>query len=71
MIQLYAQDKAGSVARPVKELKAFQRVTLKPGESKQVSFSLPASCLAFGRNRKKMLKTAYEYSQAIFLFSTV
>ncbi len=71
MIQPYAQDKGGSFIRTVKDLKAFQRVTLKPGESKQVSFSLPASCLAFVRNRKKMLKTAYEYSQAIFLFSTV
>lgn len=47
VVQLYVQDKAGSVTRPVKELKAFQRVTLKPGESKQVNFALPASSLAF------------------------
>ena len=47
VVQLYIQDKVGSVTRPVKELKAFQRVELKAGESKNVSFSLPVSELAF------------------------
>ena len=45
--QLYIQDKVGSVTRPVKELKRFTRVTLKPGEKKNVSFELPVSELAF------------------------
>lgn len=45
--QLYVQDKVGSVTRPVKELKRFARVTLKPGEKKNVSFELPISELAF------------------------
>ncbi len=45
--QLYIQDKIGSVTRPVKELKRFTRVTLKPGEKKSVSFELPVSELAF------------------------
>ena len=45
--QLYIQDKIGSVTRPVKELKRFTRVTLKPGEKKSVSFELPISELAF------------------------
>jgi len=45
--QLYVQDKVGSVVRPVKELKGFQRVTLAPGESKTVTFELPVSDLAF------------------------
>ena len=45
--QLYIQDKVGSVTRPVKELKRFTRVTLKPGEKKNVSFELPISELAF------------------------
>lgn len=45
--QLYVQDKVGSVTRPIKELKRFTRVTLKPGEKKTVSFELPISELAF------------------------
>lgn len=47
VVQLYVQDKVGSVTRPVKELKRFQRVTLKAGESIQASLSLPVSELAF------------------------
>lgn len=45
--QLYIQDKVASVTRPVKELKRFVRVTLKPGEKKTVTFELPVSELAF------------------------
>lgn len=45
--QLYIQDKVGSVTRPVKELKRFTRITLKPGEKKNISFELPISELAF------------------------
>ena len=41
------RDKVGSVTRPVKELKRFTRVTLKPGEKKTVTFELPVSELAF------------------------
>ena len=45
--QLYVRDKSASVTRPVKELKRFTRVTLKPGEMKNVSLELPISELAF------------------------
>jgi len=45
--QLYVRDKVGSVTRPVKELKRFTRVTLKPGETKNISFTLPVEELAF------------------------
>ena len=45
--QLYVQDCVGSVVRPVKELKRFQRVELAPGETKTVTFELPVSELAF------------------------
>ena len=45
--QLYVQDKVGSVVRPVKELKRFERVTLAPGESRTVTFELPVPELAF------------------------
>lgn len=47
VVQLYVQDKVGSVTRPVKELKRFQRVNLQPGESRKVGFALPVSELAF------------------------
>lgn len=45
--QLYVQDKVASVTRPVKELKRFARITLKPGEKRTVLFELPISELAF------------------------
>jgi len=49
--QLYVQDLVGSVTRPVRELKGFRRVHLRPGESREVSFQLSADDLAFyGRN---------------------
>lgn len=47
VVQLYVQDKVGSVTRPVKELKAFQRISLPAGQSAQVTFNLPISELAF------------------------
>lgn len=47
VVQLYVQDIFGSVTRPVKELKGFQRVPLKQGEKKTVTFSLPVEELAF------------------------
>ena len=52
--QLYVQDVVGSVTRPVRELKGFQRVHLKPGESREVSFQLSADDLAFyGRDMRR------------------
>jgi beta-glucosidase len=39
-VQVYVHQQVGSVTRPIKELKAFQRVTLAPHESKTVSFVL-------------------------------
>jgi beta-glucosidase len=47
VVQLYVRDLVGSVTRPVKELKGFQRVPLVPGERRTVHFSLPVSALAF------------------------
>ncbi|MDR0726363.1 MAG: glycoside hydrolase family 3 C-terminal domain-containing protein [Prevotellaceae bacterium] len=41
VVQLYLHDELASVARPLKELKAFKRITLNPGESRQVELSLP------------------------------
>lgn len=47
VVQLYVRDQVGSVTRPVKELKAFRRVFLRSGETRRVSFTLPASSLAY------------------------
>ena len=45
--QLYVRDLVGSLTRPVRELKGFEEITLKPGESRDVKFTLKASDLAF------------------------
>ncbi|HEY7808892.1 MAG TPA: glycoside hydrolase family 3 N-terminal domain-containing protein [Allosphingosinicella sp.] len=47
VVQLYVRDDEASVTRPVIELKRFQRVTLKPGEKRTVSFELKPDDLAF------------------------
>jgi len=47
VVQLYIRDLVGSVTRPVKELKGFQKIPLKAGESKQLSFELRSEELAF------------------------
>ena len=46
-IQLYVRDVVSSVTRPVKELKGFQKISLKPGESKTVTLPITPDSLAF------------------------
>ncbi len=48
-VQLYVRDLVASVTRPVKELKGFQKIRLKPGESKEVVFTLSENDLKFYR----------------------
>ena len=47
VVQLYIRDVVGSIARPVQELKGFERISLKPGESRTVSFKINADLLKF------------------------
>lgn len=47
IVQLYVRDLVGQVTRPIKELKGFQRVSLRPGETRRVQFTLRAEDLAF------------------------
>lgn len=47
VVQLYVRDRVGSVTRPVRELKAFERIAFKPHQERQIRFTLPASSLAF------------------------
>jgi beta-glucosidase len=47
VVQLYVRDLVASVTRPVRELKAFERVTVQPGERRTVRFEVPARELGF------------------------
>jgi beta-glucosidase len=46
-VQLYIRDMVGSITRPVKQLRRFEKVTLKKGESREVSFTLTVEDLKF------------------------
>jgi beta-glucosidase len=46
-VQLYIRDMVGSVTRPVKELKGFEKITLEPGEEKEVVFKISTADLMF------------------------
>ena len=47
VVQLYIRDIVGSISRPVKELKGFQRIHLKAGESQDVTFTITPDLLKF------------------------
>jgi beta-glucosidase len=47
VVQLYTHQIYASIPRPLKELKSYQRLTLKPGEERQITFRLPVNMLAF------------------------
>lgn len=50
IVQLYIRDLIGSVTRPVKELKAFRKIRLEPGETRKIEFSLNEKDLSFYRS---------------------
>src|SRR4029077_4533484 len=57
VVQLYVRDEVASVSRPVRELKAFKRVTLKPGESRAVDLRLAVRDLWFyGLDMKRVVE---------------
>jgi beta-glucosidase len=47
IVQMYVQHLDSKVDRPIEELKGFQRISLAPGQSKALSFDLPARLLAY------------------------
>jgi beta-glucosidase len=57
VVQLYAHKNGASMKVPINQLKRFQRVTLAPGEAKDLAFKLPALELSFYDNRANDLKT--------------
>ena len=55
VVQLYIRDLVGSVTRPIKELKAFQKIEIKNGESKTVTFELSVEDLKFYNSELKFV----------------
>jgi len=53
VVQLYIRDMVGSITRPVKELKGFQKIALKAGESRKISFTITPEDLKFYNNELK------------------
>ncbi|EKG8142855.1 beta-glucosidase BglX [Salmonella enterica subsp. enterica serovar Pomona] len=53
VIQMYLQDVTASMSRPVKQLKGFEKITLKPGERKTVSFPIDIEALKFWNQQMK------------------
>jgi beta-glucosidase len=55
IVQLYTRDIAADISRPIKELRGFQRISLKPGEKQAVVFKLKADDLAFYNSRMEFV----------------
>ena len=57
VVQLYVRDLVGTVTRPVRELKGYQRIHLEPGHSRRVEFELHTDDLSFfGRNNSEVVE---------------
>ena len=65
IVQLYIHDKVGSLTRPIKELKGFQKLFLKKGESKKVSFTISSDDLKFYNNNNQYIAEPGEFEIAI------
>ena len=64
IVQLYIRDKIGSITRPIKELKGFEKIFLKSGESKKVVFKISSDDLRF-HNSKEFVVEPGEFEIAI------
>jgi len=57
VVQLYIHDEVSSVTRPIKEIKGFERVAIKPGETRTVSFQIsPESLRFYNREMKRVVE---------------
>lgn len=61
VVQLYIGDPVASISRPVKELKNFRKISLAPGESREVAFSITPEALKFYNSR-----LAYDWEPGLF-----
>lgn len=60
IVQMYIRDEVSSVTRPIKELKGFNRISLEPGESKDVKFLIDSSLLEFyNLDMKQVVEPGY------------
>jgi beta-glucosidase len=55
VVQLYLRDPVASISQPVRRLRGFERVTLAPGESRDVSFTVDRSDFGFYDNRGRFV----------------
>jgi beta-glucosidase len=62
VVQLYISDPVASISRSVKELKGFQKISLQPGESKEVSFNITTADLKFYND-----KLVYDWEPGQFI----
>jgi len=76
-VELYLTDSFGSVTRPVRQLKEFTKISLEPGQAKEVSFNLPPSAFSFiGRENKPVTEEGEfilqigQHKQTIHLISS-
>jgi beta-glucosidase len=65
IVQMYLHQQTGRVARPVKELKGFQRIHLKSGESKRVSFTITPDMLKYYDNQLQYIAEPGKYDVMI------
>ncbi|XSG73818.1 beta-glucosidase BglX [Herpetosiphon llansteffanensis] len=61
VVQLYIRDLVGSMTRPIKELKGFQRIVLEPGQSQEVTFELRSADLSFHNNAMQKIAEPGEF----------
>ena len=62
MVQLYISDPVASISRSVKELKGYSKISLQPGEKKEVSFNITTNDLKFYNN-----SLAYDWEPGEFI----
>lgn len=65
VVQLYLRDRVGSVVRPVKELKDFQKIKLVPGESKTIRFTITKEKLSFYNDKLQWITEPGEFDLMI------
>lgn len=61
VVQMYIRDLVGSVTRPVKELKGFQKITLEVGQSRDISFEINEEMLKFWNNENKFVSESGDF----------
>lgn len=65
IVQLYIRDLAGEVVRPVKELKAYKKISLQPGESAEVTFSITEEMLRYHHENLEFKSDAGKFTAFI------